>query len=240
MNDHSLSEIANNCAGCQSCTSNHNPLLAGVDIESRQLFDQKRNKLKYKRGEIIYKEGIFPSKLFCLNRGKVLIMKEDQNGNSIITNLFRGVCFLGISEFVLQRSYETKCIALEDCEICLINSRTALDFIADNKVFASRIMTELANQYHNANTLILSMTKKNMESRLASTLLDLNKLFGNDADGFLDIYLKRSHLAMLSHMSEANLIRNLSEFQKTGLVQLEKKQIKLQNLEKLERLKNAS
>ncbi|HPN71946.1 MAG TPA: Crp/Fnr family transcriptional regulator [Saprospiraceae bacterium] len=240
MNDHCFSTESNHCAGCHSCTSNHNPQFAGLDNDRRQLIDQNRNKLKYKKGEIIYKEGIFPSKLFCLNRGKVMIMKEDDHGNAIITNLFKGVCFLGISEFVLQRPYETKCIALEDCEICLIHGKTALDFISDNKVFAGRIMAELANQFHNANALMLTMSKKNMEARLAATLLDLLKLFGKDSNGFLDVYLKRSHLALLSHMSEANLIRNLSEFQKMGLLGLEQKKIKIQQLEKLERIVNLS
>ena len=218
---------------CSSCTHNLNPLLTGLDIIHRAELDEARSELVLKKGDIIFREGMFPSGLFCLRKGKVMITRADEFGNEIITNLHKEVTFLGIADFILQKPYQSKCTALEEVEVCLINIKSVNDFISENKVFAHRIMVTLAEQFHDSNIRMLAVTKKHMDARLADALLELENTFGKSNTGHIDVYLKRSELAILSNMSEANLIRHLSSFNDLGVVSIEGKKIKILKPEKL-------
>jgi len=153
--------------------------------------------------------------------------KSDNIGNTIVVNLHKEVAFIGISDYISQKAYETECIALNDVEVCFIKRENIDKFISENKVFTNRLLKEIASQYNQANNRLLSATKKHMSARLADALIELYRVFGEDQWGNLDVYLKRSELALLSNMSVSNAIRHLSDFQKMKLVHLDRKEIKI-------------
>lgn len=219
---------------CTSCTDNYNEVLVGLDQDMRLALDDQKSQISYKKGEHIFKEGMYPNGLFCLRKGKVMITKTDLNGNTVIINLLRDVTFLGVPDYILSKPYQTKCIALEDSEICLLNKDNVDLQINENKPFARSLMLNISDQYNQSNSRILALTKKNMNARLADALLELLDAFGTNEDGFLDVYMKRSELGMLTNMSDSNVIRNLSAFQKTGIISLVGKQIKILKLNKLQ------
>jgi len=220
---------------CNSCANNVNPLLKGLNVKDREQIDNNRSKIFFSKGEYIFKEGFFPTGLFCLNKGKVMITKTDDFGNSIIANLHKEVTFIGIADYISQIPYQSKCIALEDSSVCLIKHESVQKFINDNRTFSNRLLATMASQFHQSNKRLLIATKKQMSSRLADALLELDEVFGSTKYGHLDIYLKRSELALLGNMSEANAIRHLSSFQKSGIIKLEGKKIKIINKDLLER-----
>ena len=214
-------------ADCNSCTSNKNPLLVGLDIEQRKEIDGNRMQISFDKGEYLFREGLFPSGLFCLNKGKVMVVKSDNFGNSIIINLHKEVTFLGIAEYMAQLPYQTKCIALEDTKACLIKDESIRRLILQNKTFNQRLLSTLSSQYLQSNNRLIAITKKQMSSRLADALLELVEVFGVSQSGHIDVYLKRSDLAHLCNMSESNTIRYLSSFQKSGIIALEGKKVKI-------------
>ncbi len=220
---------------CHSCTSNHNPLLRGLDLASREALDLERTKIKYHKGEFVFKQGAFPSGLFCLSKGQVMISRTDDYGNSIITNLHKEVTFLGIADYVSELPYQSTALCLSDCEICMIKEDRIKKFLIENGTFARRVMRTIARDYHQANSRMLAVTKKHMSARIADALLELYEVFGVNKMGDLDVYLKRDELAVLSNMSMANVIRQLSSFQKSGLISISGKKIEITDMERLRR-----
>ncbi len=220
---------------CNSCTNNHNPLLTGLDIEARHKIDSNKSKIIFKKGEYIFKEGLFPSGLFCLNQGKVMVTKSDDFGNSIIINLHKEVTFLGIADYIAQIPYQSNCIALDDTKVCILRNEDVQGFISNNRTFSNRLLSTLSSQFHRSNKRLLIATKKQMSSRLADALLELDEVFGTNSSGYLDVYLKRSDLALLGNMSEANAIRHLSSFGKNGIIRIHRKQIEILDKKRLQR-----
>ena len=227
MSDSQISIQSTCTAECNSCTSNLNPLFAGLDIEQRKEVDGNRMQISFNKGEYIFREGLFPSGLFCLRKGKVMVVKSDKYGNSIIVNLHKEVTFLGIAEYMTQLPYQTKCIALEDSMACLIKDESIRKLISENKTFNHRLLETLSSQYLQSNNRLIAITKKQMSARLADALLELHDVFGDNKSGHIDVYLKRSDLALLCNMSESNTIRYLSAFQKSGILELQGKKIKI-------------
>ena len=218
---------------CGSCTEHHNPILLGQDLITLDGLDSHKSEISFGRGEYVFKQGAYPSGLFCLSRGKVLISKVDKNGNSIVINLHKEVSFLGISDYVAEQSYQSSCLCISDVKVCMIQDDQIRMLLKNNKTFTQKVLKTLAMDYHQSNMRMLAITKKNMSARLAVALLELIEVFGLLKSGEINVYLKRSELGILSCMSTANVIRHLSLFQKSGLIIIAGKQIKIVNQDAL-------
>ena len=218
---------------CGSCTEHHNPMLRGQDLITLSGLDSHKSEISFGRGEYVFKQGAYPSGLFCLSRGKVLISKVDKNGNSIIINLHREVSFLGISDYVAGHSYQSNCLCVSDVKVCMIQEDQIRMLLKNNWTFAQKVLKTIAMDYHQSNMRMLAITKKNMSARLAGALLELIEVFGMLKSGEINVYMKRSELAILSCMSTANVIRHLSLFQKSGFIIIAGKQIKIINQDAL-------
>ena len=81
--------------------------------------------------------------------------------------------------------------------------------------------------------------QKHLRARLAHALLELKDIYGTLSDGaIINCSFKRADLAGLSNMNIANVIRTLSAFSKEGITFLEKKRVKLIELNKLREISN--
>lgn len=232
---------AHSCsANCTSCTKNFNPSLSGLNIDDRSALDESRIVTTYKKGAIIFRENTFPGGLFCLNSGKVMITVSDSNGNTIVTNLIKDVNFIGVAEYLSGMPYQSTCTALTDLNLCMIKSKAVEDLISNNASFSRRLLTNLAKDYHQSSKRLLEITKKNMNARLAGTLLELIEIFGLDHGNNIDVYLKRSEIAQICNMNETNVIRHLSALDKIGAIKLQGKKITILNKDVLVKEQNGS
>lgn len=225
---------------CSSCTNNYNPLLSGLKIDDRAALDENRIVTTYKKGAIIFRENTFPGGLFCLNSGKVMITVSDSEGNSIVTNLIKEVNFIGIAEYLSNQPYQSTCIALTDINLCMIKPTAVEEMIANNPSFSRRLLTTIARDYHQSSKRLLEITKKNMNARLAGTILELIDTFGTDKENNIDVYLKRSEIAQICNMNETNVIRHLSALDTLGAIKLNGKKIEILNKEILEKERQGS
>ncbi len=220
----------NTCDGqCSSCFSNSNTLIAHSSNNTRQQLDENRVQLNYKKGELIFKKGLHPQGVFCLSRGKVMVTQSDSNGNTIITQLLNGVEFVGLADFFAKSAYQTSAVAMEDSVLCFFSNEIITKAIKEDSGFVNQVMEALSRHYIDSNQRILTLTKKNMRARVAKAIIELNSIFGITNDGFIDVYLKRSEIGMLCNMSEANVIRMISDLNKQGVILSEGKRIKIEN-----------
>lgn len=226
-------------AVCVSCADTTNPLLTGIKVDDRTKLDEGRSTLKYKKGELIFREGMLPSGLICLNKGKVMVTQKDQYENKVVIQLQKGVSFLGIADFFSDTPYQTDGMALEDCTVCMIRRDKVQELMAINRFYVKNILDEISNQLRQANKRLLSLTKKHMYARLADALLLIHEVFGVKEDGrTLNVYMKRKDMAILSNMNVANVIRHLSTFQREGIVNIDQKDVQIIDLDKLVKMSN--
>ena len=101
-----------------------------------------------------------------------------------------------------------------------------------NSDFAVKIIRHLAQELDRSDQRLMSLTQKQMRARVADALLLIHDVFGtlpNDPQT-LNVQLKRSEIADLANMTTANLIRTLSAFNEEGIIETDKKVIRVVDL----------
>ena len=106
--------------------------------------------------------------------------------------------------------------------------------INNNPALSLKLIRSLTKELDEADTRFANMTQKHLRARLADSLLLLYDMYGTLSDGqTLNCTMKRAEIAAMSNMTTANVIRTLSDFEKEGLVGLDKKQIKINSVEQM-------
>jgi CRP-like cAMP-binding protein len=127
-------------------------------------------------------------------------------------------------------------VALEDMEVCFIPKNEIMGFFNENNQFSMNVMKTICGDLKEADDHMVSLAQKNVKERLAETLLYLEDNFGKSEDGTLHIQLSREELAGMIGTATESCIRLLSEFNKSGLIELVGKKIAILDRNKLKRI----
>jgi CRP/FNR family transcriptional regulator, polysaccharide utilization system transcription regulator len=227
-------DIKNNCL---ICPKRSNSLLSDLSNEELTIFDKNRYTVSYKSGDVICKEGTKPLGLICLNKGKVKIVRRGIKGTEQIVGLIKAIDFIDFRALIVGNPYLSSSIALEDSCICVIKKKVFFKVIESNKKLAFKIIRLFATNLIDKDSRLVNLTQKHIRARLAEALLLINDIYGiNPNTGILNVSLKRSDLAGIANMTTANAIRVLSSFKKEKLIDVNYRNIKLNNLKKLKRI----
>ena len=98
------------------------------------------------------------------------------------------------------------------------------------------VMKTICGDLKDADDHMVSLAQKNVKERLAETLLYLEENFGTNEDNTLRIQLSREELAGMIGTATESCIRLLSEFNKSGYIDLVGKKIVILDKNKLKRI----
>jgi len=221
----------NRITSCLNCTKRNNSLLNDLSNDELKLLNKNKYSISYESGQIICKEGSKPPGLICLNRGKVKIVRKGINGTEQIVGLKKATNFLGFKALMSGETCLSSAIALEDSAVCIVKRKNFFKTIENNKALAFKIMKSFAHDLMKSDSRLVNLNQKHVRGRLAEALLLIHDIYGtNQKTGNLSVYLKRSDLAGLSNMSTGNAIRVLSSFKKENLVEVNRQNIKIMDL----------
>ena len=222
---------------CNLCIDSPNSLFNDLDDSSKSILRQTSVCKMYKRGDLIYEEGNKPFGLICLITGKAKIVKKGVAGREQIVRLAKPVGFIGYRAFFAEENHIASAEALEDSIVCIMKTELVLGIVRSNSDVAMNVIRALATDLGFSNRRTVTLTQKHIRGRLAEALLVLKDTYGFEADNrTLKIYISREDLANLSNMTTSNAIRTLSNFATEGIVELSGKQIRLNNIEGLEKV----
>ncbi|MCZ2356588.1 MAG: Crp/Fnr family transcriptional regulator [Bacteroidia bacterium] len=234
MKDSHCNSLPNTCLTCEK---KKNSLFDGLSADELSLLESHRTTVNYKKGEAIYKEGIRPLGLLCLNAGKVKLVRTTKNNTQQIMRLKRPVDFIDIRSVVSMTRYNHSAVALEESSVCFIDTQDFLRVLKGNSKLALKIIQTLTNELDEADSRFVNMTQKYMRARLAETILYIKDFFGTLIDNeTINCTLTSSDLAGLSNMNIANVIRTLSSFRQENLIDVVKKRIVLLNPQAVENI----
>lgn len=210
-------------------------LLSLLTMEQRERFLSAMRVERYKKNELIYREGESPDHLLCLLSGKVKIFRDGFSGRVLINRVLRPVQYFGYRASLAGEPYVTAAAAFEESIISLVPMRLISEIMSQNQKFCQFFIKALAVDLGVADKRIVSLTQKHVRGRLAETLLSLLDIYGVDIDGqTLDLNISREDLANLSNMTTSNAIRTLMSFAEERLVEVHGRCIKLLNLKDLQ------
>ena len=217
---------------CIDCKRSSDCFTKKIDYIER-FFNQQKVQINYKKGETIIKEGTYVSSVYYVLDGLVKIYLEGLNRN-IIIKLLKSSDFLGLTSIFGYQTYNFSATALSDTTICSIELETIRVLLSENCKFNNEIVRWYCENYNLMFTKFSNLGQKQLNGKLASSLLYLNEDKFKSYDIYL--YLTRKDLAELSGMAVESVVRILSEFNDEKIIELKGKRIEILNLELLQRI----
>ena len=212
-------------------------MLDTLTDEQREVLTEHISVVRYKKNDIIYKEGDLPTNLLCLVSGKVKIYKDGVGGRPQIMRVLGETEYFAYRAYIAGEPFITAAAAFEPCVVLKVPLGIMVKIIQENARLAWFFIQKLAHDLGQSDERTVNLTQKHIRGRLAESLLFLKESYGLEEDGStLSIYMSREDLANLSNMTTSNAIRTLSAFASEKLVAIDGRKIKFMNLKELEKI----
>ena len=190
-----------------------------------------------KKGDAIFEEGENVNGIYCIKEGVCKLTKLSANGKDHIVKLVTRGELLGQRSMISDEPVNLSAIALEDMQVCFIPKTEVMGYFDKNNQFSLSVMKSICGDLKESDLHVVSMAQKTVKNRLAETLIYLQETFGkNNTDNTLKVQLSREELAGMIGTATESCIRILSEFNKTGLIELVGKKIAIKDLNKLKKV----
>ena len=206
-------------------------LLTKEEIEQVQA---SRTQVLFRKGENLTKQGAFASYVLFIVTGFVKQLIEGDSTRGYNLKIVRPGEFLGLSSVFGRSTFDYSAIALTDVQTFLIEKEVIAKLILNDGKFAYSIIKRYCDQNSLLFDSIGKLVYKQMNGRLAETLLYLSP---EDYSG-VNIFkvLSRRDIAEFAGISTESTVKLLKTFEKDGLIKLKDKDIILLNREALKEI----
>lgn len=202
--------------------------------EERKLIDDNSVRIKYRKGEIICKQGGFVSQIMYMEEGLAKVYIDNGN-NSLLLRLTPGGSFIGLSALSEQFStfpYSAKVYI--DSTIMQVDVKIFREVLQNNNAFAREIIDILSANSVQIYGRFFCLTYKQAYGRLADILLCLaERIFKQDK---FNLPLSRRDIADLAGMSSETVVRMLKKFSEDGLISMNGKSIEVLDATRMQRI----
>jgi len=191
-------------------------------------------KLNFKKGETILKQGGVPTHIVYLEKGIVKFNYENEVNKNLILTIVSAPKILGGANLFYKDNNLFSFIAVEDCEVILIDTNVLENILMENSKFAMMMFQVASEMFKKSVINFISLAHKQKEGRIADIILYLAAEVYND-NSFL-LSLTRKEIAEFAGCSTENVIMTLSKWQNEKIVSVDGKKIEIIDIEKLKHI----
>ncbi len=223
-------KIGNGC----TISTHHCKCFDKLTEDEAKLLESHSTTIKYKKGEIICKQGSFASHVMYMERGLAKVYIE--NGvNSLVLKIIPDGNLLGLTSLSDEHStFQYSATAYIDSDVKQIEINFFKKLLLQNNEFAKEVIDILSSNSVQVNGRFFCLTHKQSFGRLADIIICLSDRIFKKGEFVLP--LSRKDLADLSGLSSETVIRILKNFKEEGLVEMKGKNIKILDFERLQRI----
>jgi CRP/FNR family transcriptional regulator len=202
--------------------------------EQRDYLDAHSVEIRYRKGEMICKQGGFVSHVMYMEKGLAKVFLEN-GSNTLVLRIIPDGNFLGLATVSEEHAtFPYSAMAYMDSLIRQIDIHAFRKLMDQNNEFVKEIIEILSANSIQIYGRFFCLTYKQAFGRLADILLCLSdRIFRNTK---FDLPLSRKELAELSGMSSETVIRMLKEFREEGLIRMDGKSIEVVDYQRLKKI----
>ena len=177
---------------------------------------------KYQKGEMIFLQGDSLDGLYIINHGKIKLFKYTKEGKEQILYILSEGDFIGELSLINTEEVNYNAEALETVNMCLIKKSDFLKILKDNPNMSLKLLEILSQRIIKLETLVQSLSTKDVEARIAQLLIELVEEFGiqKNENTELIIPLTREDMANYIGVTRETISRKLSIMQDEGIIEL--------------------
>lgn len=188
-------------------------------------------KLNFKKGETILKQGGIPNHIAYLEKGIVKFNYESETGKNLILTIVSAPKILGGANLFYKDNNLFSIIAVEDCEVIMIDSKVIEGVLMDNSKFAMMMFQVASEMFKKSVMNFISLAHKQKEGRIADIIIYLSAEVYHSTSFHLS--LTRKEIAEFAGCSTENVIMTLSKWQNEKIIALDGKTFEIRDTEKL-------
>ena len=219
---------------CHDCTIKSNSVSV-LNKNELCILEDGCSKTTFQKGELIFKEGSPARFIAYIRDGLVKLVKKGIGGKDLILSISTKGSYLGIQN--LNRKTKLNyfsSVAVTDCEVCLIDIDCFEKLLKRNGIFATEVISTIFNDEMNYFDRLVNNLQQQLPGQLANTLLYFKNQIYHENPFHLNV--TRTELASLIGTTRESVTRMLKEFQKDGIIQINKNEITILNEEKMEEI----
>ncbi len=201
-------------------------------------FTNERSLRTHKRKETIFSERHYPNALYLINKGKIKTFKTNEAGKELITGIHKEGDFLGYVSLLEDIAYSESAEVLEDAEIYVIPKQDFFTLVYNNKEVSRKFIQLLSNNLSESEDRLIRLAYNSVRKRVAEALVQLHDRYQTSDALKTPIPISREDLAGIVGTATESVIRTLGDFKEEKLIEIQKGDISILNLDKLKGLKN--
>jgi CRP-like cAMP-binding protein len=215
-------------------------ILTELPAQDAKIITAHMSDQNYSKGEIIFREGSFPSGIFFIRNGKVKKYKVDSQHREQIIYVANTGELIGYHALLAEERYPDSASALEDSLIAFIPKEDFLEALSTSKILSQRLLKLLSHEFTVFANSVTLFAQRNVRERLATQLVVMREKYKENYQPGMDveINLSRDDLASLVGTARENVVRALKEFKEEGSIKTKGRKIVVTDIHKLLKIAN--
>ncbi|MBI3094261.1 MAG: Crp/Fnr family transcriptional regulator [Rhodocyclales bacterium] len=209
--------------------------------DARDLIDAGQRKL-FARNEFIFKAGDPGRHVYFLQQGRVKICQPAPEGKDVILWFcFTGDMF-GMAEVARGGGRVVHAQACEASEVLVLSQNELTDYLKTHAAAALPIMQVLADRLRALGDVVVNLINDDAQTRIIKLILRLATRHGIRVgqDIHLNIHLTHQEIADMVGTTRQTASSVLGHLKRQGLMRLENRRIRIDSMELLDEMTNAT
>lgn len=214
---------------CENCSLSELCLPRGLAREDMEKLDEiaKRTRPLHK-GDMLFRSGDEFKALYAVRSGCIKITTSSDAGDEQVLGFYLPGEIVGL-DGVDNKRHSCTAVALETSSLCGFPYNNLTEICRRVPALNEQLYSIMGRELSYENQLLLTITKKNAEERMATFLISLSGRYqrlGYSATEF-KLSMSRSEIGKYLGMTIETVSRTLSHFQKQKLIEVEHKHVRL-------------
>ncbi len=176
---------------------------------------------KLKKGAVIFHKGDLGSRLYAVQSGAVRVSAPSEEGKDAIFNLIVPGELFGEIAFLDGGQRTADAVAIDNCELMVIERRDFIPLIQDDPELAIRLIKVLCGRLRRTSEQVEDIVFLGLPNRLAKALLHLHHSSGN-AQTSNKIHVTQREISQMIGVSRESANKQLQDWQRRKWLKLER------------------
>lgn len=202
-------------------------LFSGLTIKQLAPLENVLVLKKFPKDAVILRQENRSNNLFVIYKGRVKAVMYGDNGREIILNWYGPSDFFGEMSLLDDEPPPADVVSLEPTEVFVLDRNLFLGYLSKNPAAAINILSEVTRRLRHANEVIGNLALLDVYGRVARVLEDVAQKEGDETPEGIRLkgWMRHQDIASMAGTSRESVTRVMLEFEKRGLIIIDKRNI---------------
>ena len=206
---------------------NSDSIFEGLPEDDIALLNKSMVTHSYKKGEILFREGSYPTGIYYIRRGKVKKYNTDKEGREQIFYVYREGELFGYHALLSEEKFTDTASTIEEAIISFIPKDDFLEAIQVSSILSNRLLKVMSHEFGVLVNGLSVLAQKTVRERLAVSLLVLRDKYKKENQNNIpvELDLSRDDLSKFVGTARETLVRLIHDFKEEGLIETKGRKI---------------